>query len=49
MTDSPLTTEALATWTDEEVVDAWKSGTWTSRNLTLDALAVEMERQGLSF
>ena len=49
MTDSPLTPEALAAWTDEAIADAWKRSSWEVGDPTADALAVEMERRGLDF
>jgi hypothetical protein len=47
MTDSPLTPEALATWTDEAIADAWKRSSWEVGDPTVDALAAEMVRAGL--
>lgn len=49
MTDSPLTPEALATWTDEAVADAWKGNSWEIGDPRADALAAEMERRNLDF
>ncbi len=49
MTDSPLTPEALATWTDEEVAAEWRRSDWTPGDPTADALAAEMVRRGLDF
>jgi len=49
MTDSPLTPEALATWTDEEVATEWKRSSWEVGDLIADALATEMERRNLDF
>ena len=44
-----LTPEALATWTDREVADAWKRSSWEVGDPSADALAAEMERRGLDF
>lgn len=49
MTDSPLEPEALATWTDEAVADAWKASDWQVGDPRADALAAEMERRNLDF
>jgi hypothetical protein len=44
-----LTPEALATWTDEQVANAWKCSSWEVGDTSADALAAEMERRGLDF
>ena len=49
MTDSSLTPEALATWTDEEVQKAWLESDWTPGEANADALAAEMVRRNLDF
>ena len=49
MNESPLTPEALAQWTDEEVADAWKRNSWEIGDQRADALAAEMERRNLDF
>ena len=49
MTDSPLTPEALATWTDEAVADAWKGNSWEIGDPRAGALDAEMECRSLSF
>jgi hypothetical protein len=49
MTDSPLTPEAFATWTDEEVQREWLRTDWEPGDPCTDALAAEMERRNLDF
>lgn len=49
MTDSPLTPEALATWTDEEVCKAWLESDWTPGEANADATAGEMVKRDLDF
>jgi len=49
MTDSPLTSEALAIWTDEEVQREWLRTDWKPGDPSTDALAAEMERRDLDF
>lgn len=44
-----LTPEALATWTDEEVQQAWMESDWTPGEANADALASEMVRRNLDF
>lgn len=49
-TDSPpLTPEALATWTDQELITEWMKTTWESGDPRMDAMADEIERRGLDF
>ncbi len=45
----PLTPEALATWTDQELITEWTKTTWESGDPRIDALAVEVDRRGLDF
>ncbi len=45
----PLTPEALATWTDQELLTEWMKTTWESGDPAIDALAAEVERRGLDF
>ena len=48
--DSPqLTPEALATWTDQELLTEWMMTTWESGETAMAALAAEVERRGLDF
>jgi hypothetical protein len=49
MFDQPLTLEALATWTDEEVRKAWMKSDWTPGVANADALAAETVKRGLDF
>ncbi|MBW6523410.1 hypothetical protein KZ810_07855 [Sphingomonas sp. RHCKR47] len=49
MTDSPLSPEALATWTDEQVRTFWVSSNWELGHADGAAIAVEMMRRNLSF
>ncbi len=51
MTDSqpPLTPEALATRTDQELITEWMKTTWESGDPRIDALAAEVDRRGLDF
>ncbi|WP_298809038.1 hypothetical protein [uncultured Sphingomonas sp.] len=49
MTDSPLTPEALATWTDEEVRTFWVNSSWELGHTNGAAIAVEMMRRNLAF
>jgi len=49
MIDSPVTSEALATWTDKEVADAWKRNSWEVCDPNADALPAGMERRELDF
>lgn len=45
----PLTPEALATWTDRELLTEWMKTSLESGDPALDALAAEVERRGLDF
>lgn len=45
----PLTPEALATWTDQELLTEWMKTTWESGDPAIDALAAEVEKRGLDF
>ncbi|WP_156025731.1 hypothetical protein [Sphingomonas phyllosphaerae] len=51
MTDSqpPLTPEALATWTDQELITEWSKTTWEKDDLRMQVLSSEIERRGLDF
>lgn len=51
MNDSqpPLTPEALATWTDQELITEWMKTTWESGDPRIDAMSDEIERRGLDF
>jgi hypothetical protein len=49
MTDSFLTPEALATWTDEEIVAEWKKSSWQTDDPKANALAAEMQLRNLDF
>lgn len=43
----PLTPEALATWTDQELLTEWMQ--LTSRDPRIDVFTAEVERRGLDF
>ncbi|MEG8040349.1 hypothetical protein QP166_13685 [Sphingomonas sp. LR60] len=45
----PLTPEALATWTDQELITEWSKTTWDSGDPRMAAMADEIERRGLDF
>ena len=45
MTDLP----DLATWTDEQIKEAWMASSWEHGDPEADELAVEMERQEIDF
>jgi len=49
MTDSPLTPEALATWSNKEVAHARKRSSCESGDPSADALAAKIERRNLDF
>lgn len=50
MNDSPpLTPEALATWTDQELITEWAKTTWESGDPRMEAMTAEMERRRLDF
>lgn len=49
MATLPLTSEQLASWTDEAIADAWKRSSWEAGDPIADALAAEMERRNLDF
>lgn len=46
---SPLTPEALATGTDQELITEWMKMTWGSGDPRIDAMSDEIERRGLDF
>jgi hypothetical protein len=45
----PLTSEALATWREQELLTEWKKATWGSGDPAIDALAAKVEKRGLDF
>lgn len=45
----PLTPEALATWTDQELIDEWSKTPWFSDDPWMSVLAAEIERRGLDY
>ncbi|MGK6324649.1 hypothetical protein ACMGDM_16410 [Sphingomonas sp. DT-51] len=49
MTDGPppLTTEALASWTDQELLTEWEDGAWAPGDGSSEAIADEMDRRRL--
>jgi hypothetical protein len=50
LTDSsPLTPEALARMSDQELITEWSKTTWSDGDRKMDALAAEVERRGLDF
>ncbi|MEG8040346.1 hypothetical protein QP166_13670 [Sphingomonas sp. LR60] len=47
--ESPLTPEALATWTDQELITEWMKTTWESGDPQMEAICDEIDRRGLDF
>jgi len=45
----PLTPEALAEMSDQELITEWSNTTWDDGDPAMDALAAEVERRGLDF
>lgn len=45
----PLTPDALAKMSDQELITVWSNTTWDDGDPAMDALAVEVERRGLDF
>lgn len=45
----PLTPEALARMSDQELITQWSKTTWEDGDPQMDALAAEIERRGLDF
>lgn len=45
----PLTPEALATWTDQELITKWSKTMWDSGDPRMAAMADEIERRRLDF
>lgn len=45
----PLTPDALAMMSDQELITVWSNTTWDDGDPAMDALAAEVERRGLDF
>lgn len=43
----PLTPEALATWTDQELLTEWEDGAWAPGDGSSEVIADEMDRRRL--